>query len=374
MWFFVVDVGTINGRRRQAHRRGFSTKRAAQEELNRLRVAVTERTYVPPKRQTFTEFAEEWLAAMKMSLEDSTWASYARNLRIHVAPRIGGMQLTAIDAGHLNRMYAELRESGNLGANKGGPLSARSVRYIATIVGEVFRAAVEWDRLLRNPATKAKAPRAKDAKAPPMRTWTAEQLDEFLRLSEGSRYQPAWTFMATTGVRRGECLGLRWSEIDFEAVTASIRASITAVEHEIRRNNRTKTDKNRVVQLDAHTMGVLKAWRARQAQEKLLMGPGYRDDDLLFCHPDGRPYHPERFSREFDRMIERHRLERIRLHDLRHTWATLALKAGVPIKVVSERLGHATTAITADVYSHVTPGMQTDAAERVAALIFGTTP
>jgi integrase len=102
------------------------------------------------------------------------------------------------------------------------------------------------------------------------------------------------------------------------------------------------------------------------------MGGGYEDHELVFCHPDGRPYHPDRFSREFDRMVERLHMRRIRLHDLRHTWATFALQAGVPLKVVSERFGHTTTAVTADTYSHVTQGMQTDAAERVANLIFGS--
>jgi integrase len=110
---------------------------------------------------------------------------------------------------------------------------------------------------------------------------------------------------------------------------------------------------------------------ADESRYKLLLGPGYRDHDLVFCHSDGRPYHPERFSREFDLMVARQGAPRIRLHDLRHTWATLALKAGVPMNVVSERLGHATTAVTADIYSDVTPGMQADAAERVANLIFG---
>lgn len=116
---------------------------------------------------------------------------------------------------------------------------------------------------------------------------------------------------------------------------------------------------------------MLKAWKARQAAERLQMGAGWHDGDLVFTLPDGRPYHPERFSREFDRRVERHGVPRIRLHDLRHTWATLALAAGVPLKVVSERLGHATTAITADVYSHVTPTMGAEAAETVAGVIFG---
>ena len=90
----------------------------------------------------------------------------------------------------------------------------------------------------------------------------------------------------------------------------------------------------------------------------------------MFCHPDGRPYHPDRFSREFDRRVARHGVPRIRLHDLRHTWATLALQAGIDVKIVSERLGHASATITWDIYQHVTPAMQSDAAERVANLIF----
>ena len=107
------------------------------------------------------------------------------------------------------------------------------------------------------------------------------------------------------------------------------------------------------------------------ASERLLAGAGFVDQGLIFTLPDGRPYHPERFSREFDRRLSRHGLNRIRLHDLRHTWATLALQAGIHPKVVAERLGHANTTVTLNVYSHVTPGMQTDAAEKVAGLIFG---
>lgn len=101
------------------------------------------------------------------------------------------------------------------------------------------------------------------------------------------------------------------------------------------------------------------------------MGAGYRDEGRVFAHPDGRPYHPDRFSREFDRRVERHGMQRIRLHDLRHTWATLALQAGVDVKVVAERLGHSSAKITWDVYQHVTPAMQSNAAETVAGPIFG---
>ena len=121
-------------------------------------------------------------------------------------------------------------------------------------------------------------------------------------------------------------------------------------------------------------MTTLRAWRAEQAEEKLLLGSAYQDHALVFCHPDGRPYDPERFSREFSRRLTRRpfteMLPLIRLHDLRHTWATLALIAGVDVKIVSERLGHSSPLITWQTYQHVITGLQTDAAERVASLIF----
>jgi integrase len=370
-WWFNIDIGIgPDGQRRRAHRRGFPTKKAAQEELDRLRHSVATASYVAPRQQTLSDYlTNDWLPAAKLNLEQSTWASYRRYLDPYVIPRIGSIRLQSLDAGTLNRLYAELLEGGRRDGKPGG-LSPRTVRYISTILHRALREAVEWGRLVRNPAEYARPPRARDAKAPPMKTWTADELEEFLRRSAENRYQPAWTFLATTGCRRGEAVGLCWQDVNLDTARVSIRQAITAIDHHIKIGSQTKTAKARVIELDARTVSALKTWRATQAQERLAMGAGYNDLGLVFCHPDGQPYHPERFSREFDRMIERLGLRRIRLHDLRHTWATLALQAGVPTKVVSERLGHATTAVTSDIYSHVAPGMQTDAAERVAALIF----
>lgn len=372
-WWFVVDIGPgPDGNRRQAKRRGFPTKRAAQDELDRLRHTVATASYVAPKRQTVGDYlCNDWLPAAISNLEESTWASYRRYLALHVIPRIGGMQLQALDAGALTRLYADLLADGRLDGKEGG-LSPRTVRYIATILHRALKDAVEWGRLVRNPADAARPPRARDAKPPVMQTWTGAELEEFLRRGGGNRYQPAWLFLATTGCRRGEAVGLCWTDVDLDSGRVSIRQAITAIDHKVKMGSRTKTAKARVIELDARTVSALRTWKARHAQEKLLMGAGYQDHGLVFCHPDGRPYHPERFSREFDRMVERLGIRRIRLHDLRHTWASLALQAGVPLKVVSERLGHSTSAVTADIYSHVSPGMQTDAAERVADLIFSS--
>jgi integrase len=305
------------------------------------------------------------------TLEPSTWSSYRRNVRLHVKAHIGGTRLQALDAAALNRLYGQLREH----------LSVRTVRYIHTIVHRALRDAVKWGRLVRNPADASDPPRAKDARAPEMRTWTAAELGHFLDAVQGSRYRAPWLVLATTGMRRDEVLGLRWRDIDLDAGRLSIRQTVTLIDHEIRIAPRTKTGKGRAIDLDATTVAELRAHRARQAQELLLLGMRPDGDTLAFALPDGRPYNPDRFSRELDRAVERirkaelaanveHVLPRIRLHDLRHMWATLALEAGVPIKIASERLGHSKTAITLDLYTHVSPTMQADAAERVSALIF----
>ena len=134
-----------------------------------------------------------------------------------------------------------------------------------------------------------------------------------------------------------------------------------------------------VIRLDSATIDMLRRWKARQNQEKLLAGPGYVDKDFVFAMPDGAPYHPDRFSREFTRKREQFNRDhpdeplprRLVLHGLRHTWATLALAEGIDIKIVSERLNHSSSHVTREIYTHVTPPMQSDAAERVACRIFG---
>lgn len=205
-----------------------------------------------------------------------------------------------------------------------------------------------------------------------MKVWDATTVGRFLALERDTRYGPVFAFSATTGCRRGEVLGLRWKDVKLDDGFASIRQTITRVGPEVVIAFGSKTGEARRVELDQQTVAVLRSWRAVQAAEQIAMGPGWHDIGLVFTLPDGRPYHPDRYSREFDKRIERHSLPRIRLHDLRHTWATLALQAGVPAKVVAERLGHASTRITLDIYPHVTPTMGRDAADQVAGLIFGS--
>jgi integrase len=181
-------------------------------------------------------------------------------------------------------------------------------------------------------------PSTSESKAPEMKAWTQQQLLRFLALCEGDRYP--WFFLATTGCRRSEALGLRWHDINLDEVPAhaSIRQECIPLTkasgkgREGRMVPRTKGDKARVIELDTQTRAVLTGWKAIQDKERQLVGAGYEDNGLIFCQPDGKPYHPEAFSKAFDRRLRQERfadLPRIRLHDLRHTWATLAQMSDV---------------------------------------------
>lgn len=361
-------VWTQRVRTPDGHHRRVSapTKKACVEAVARLGVSVADRTFVERSNQRLAVFLEEWLDTV--DVKPGTRAVYRRNLIRHVVPRIGHLRLQAVDAGTLNKLYAELTAAGL------GPSTVRN--QVHAPLRKAFGDAVGWGRLVTNPAKVANPPKAStmaDAR-PEMKTWTGAELERFLAAEASSRYGPAFHFLATTGCRRGEALGLRWADIDLDATPphATIRQTVTSIDHVVHIAPSTKTGRGRRVDLDGRTVAVLRSWRAAQAQERLLMGEGYREGDFVFALPDGRPIHPENFSQAFNRAVARNDVTRVRLHDLRHTWATLALGAGVDVKVVSERLGHSSTTITRDTYQHVTPAMASDAAERVAGLIFGS--
>jgi integrase len=253
-------------------------------------------------------------------------------------------------------------------SNGGGGLSPRTVRYVHTILHRASRDAVRWGRLARNPADAADPPEASANTRATMTTWTAEQVRTFLRV-EGHRLHAAFLLLATTGMRRGEALGLRWSDVELATGRASIVQTVIVVNHTATIGS-PKTDAGRrTVALDPGTVTALREHRKRQLAERMLMGEGFTDHGLVFCRPDGGPLHSERFSRTFTEQTARVGLPRIRLHDLRHTWATLALSAGVHPRVAQERLGHATVEITLGIYSHVTDGLHDDDATLVAGMM-----
>jgi integrase len=270
-----------------------------------------------------------------------------------------------------------LETSGRKDHRAGEPLSARTVRYCATILRAALQSAVDADLLPRNPADKADPPTAKQAKAPEMHAWRVDELRMFLDWTHGHRDRTAWLTLAHTGMRRGELLALRWRDVDLDAGTISVRRSVGAVrvkgQGERIIEGSTKTDRPRLVDLDAVNAAALRAHRRERGALSLALA---RPDALVFGDVFGKHLHPTRFSRRFTEAVARCRRELgdaapavIRLHDLRHTHATVLLAAGISVKMVSERLGHANATITLGVYAHVTQAMGRQAADTFAALL-----
>jgi integrase len=265
----------------------------------------------------------------------------------------------------IEKFYADLLRGGG---RDGKPLSAKTVRNSHVVLRKALSDAERLGLVQRNAAATAKPP---SFTRPEFATWSSEDLREFFTGIRGERIYPALVVLATTGMRRGEVLGLRWSDLDLDAGQLAIVQTLTAVNGEAVIGPTKTSRSRRTVYVDPQTVSVLREHRKRQREERLVAGPAWdTTTDLVFRDQAGGLAHPDWFSREFRRVVAASGSTPIRLHDLRHTYATLALKAGVHPKVVSERLGHATVGITLDLYSHVTPAIARDAANVVADRIF----
>lgn len=367
-WAVVVDVGLDdNGRRRQKWHSGFTTRGDAEKALTELLGKLNAGTYVEPTRHSVGKYLREWLPAIKSTVRPGTWRSYKTNLDVHVIPRIGQLPLKQLGALQLNALYAELLTSGRHDG-KGG-LSPRTVRYTHTILHRALRDAVRWGLLSRNPADLADPPKHR---TPEMRVWSATELRTFLAHIREDRNYALWLLLATTGMRRGEALGLRWEDVDFDNARAAIRQTLNSAGSKLSFSTPKTAKSRRSVTLDPATVAALRAHRKRQFEQRMAWGGGYHELDLVFCREDGSPLRPDSITRRFGALSKAAGVPVIRVHDLRHTYATIALTAGTHPKVVAERLGHATIAITLDTYSHVIPSLEEEAATRVAHIILGS--
>jgi integrase len=369
--WYLFTPEPVTGQRRQHSKGGYRTKKECQAALNDALAALRVGTFVESSKRTVASYLlDEWLPVMQPPrVRPSTWLSYQRNLERHVIPALGTIELQRLTPAHLTGFYRSLLTGGRLDGR--GGLSVKSVKNIHGALHPALKDAVRWGYVARNVADAADPPKVV---TPEMQVWSPAQLRTFLTHVRDDRLYAAWMLFATTGMRRGEIAGLRWVDVDLAAGRVTPRKPRVEVNYKVHVSEPKTAKGKRSLALDPATAAALREHRARQAEERLIVGPGWQDSGLVFTWGDGRPLHPERFSRWFERLAREAGLPKIRLHDVRHSYATAALAAGVPAKVVSERLGHANIAITMDTYSHVLPGMDERAASVVARLILDDEP
>jgi integrase len=369
-WTYVLYLGRdASGKKQQKWVGGHRTKKEAEdalvEALERMRTGM----WVDPGVTTLGEYLTEWLAAMESNVVDTTFRAYEQSMRNWVVPRLGSVRLAEVSPMHLRSLQTELLRDGRVDG-KGG-LAPRSVASCRRVLSQALKDAVRWGLLIRNPMDAVDPPRVVDAE---MVTWSDTQARAFLDTVAGDRLYAMWVLFLTTGVRRGELAGLRWDDVELDRATmAIVRNRVSAGRGKAVSTHQPKTRRGRrKVALDVTSVDVLRAHRTAQLEERMRLGSAWTDSGYVFCGLDGAALHPDTITATFKSIIRDLDVPRIRLHDLRHTSATLALKAGIHPKVVSERLGHATVSITLDLYSHVLDGMQAEAAEQIGAVVFGT--
>jgi integrase len=228
--------------------------------------------------------------------------------------------------------------------------------------------AVSTEMIGRNPIAGIRRPRAE---SPTMRAWTSGEARAFLDATSDDRLAFAWALLLTRGLRRGELCGLKWSAIDLDAGTLRVVSTLITVEGRPVASRPKTSAGLRSIPLEAQLVALLRAHRRRQRTEQVAAGPAYERGGYLLADELGRPYHPDTISGWFESRVAETGLPRIRLHDCRHTAASLMLASGVPVKVVSEILSHASPTITLSVYAHVMPGMAEEAGAALSASLLG---
>jgi integrase len=279
-------------------------------------------------------------------------------------PHIGGLRLQDVDAGDLDKLYRHLERAGSV---SGGPLAPKSVRKVHEVLSQALGDAARRGYVVRSVATVAPPrPRRRESTI-----WSAQQLRAFLSHVVQDRLHALWLLLATTGLRRGEVLGLRWDDVDLEAGTIFVHRQRTIAKGQVVVHEAKTGHSRRRIALDTQTLTALRQHRVGQLAERLAADVAWQDTGAVFVALDGRELHPKSVSNGFTEHAHTSGLPTIRLHDVRHSYATAALSSGEPITVVSRRLGHASVSITLDVYSHVLPTDDRDTAARTAAFILG---
>lgn len=366
-WAFRVDAGVNpdTGRRRQMLRQGFRTKKLAEDALaelsaDNMRGAAVARTTV-----RVNEYLADWLASSRSKLRPSTHHSYSMAVD-RIDAQLGHLQLQALTPLQIERFYTDQLEHGR---RDGTPLAPKTVRNTHVVLRKALADAERLGLVSRNAAGAAKPPAATKRD---MVIWSSDELRAFLAAIEGHRLEVAFRIAAATGLRRGEVLGLRWRDVDLDLGQLAVAHTITTAGKELVSGPPKTSRSRRNVYLDKRTVTALKEHRRRQREQRVAVGPAWDGElDLVVCDEVGRPIDPAHLSRAFGLIVDRLDVPRIRFHDLRHTHATLGLKAGVHPKVMSERLGHATVGVTLDLYSHVVPALARDAAEQIMAAAYG---
>ena len=336
----------------------FKTQSEARQYLQTLQSQIHDGLTFLGARTTLAEFLEEWLKSYKQSVRSKTFFQYTQIVHQHINPALGKIKLRDLRPDQIQAFYNSKIEGGT---------SPRTVLIIHAVLHRALNLALRWGMLGRNPAQAVNRPKFKRKE---MKTLNEDQVRTLLSASKGTRNEALFWLAVTTGMRQGEILGLKWSDLEWANKRLHVQRQLQRLKNEGLVFSEPKTSAGkRVIVLSQSVIEKLREHLALQQQERQLAGDKWEENDLIFPNVDGKPQHQRYVYQYFKDTLERTGLPDIRFHDLRHTAATLMLQQGIHPKVVQERLGHSDISMTLNTYSHVLPSMQEEAADKMDELL-----
>jgi integrase len=382
---WTLELPARSGKRQRHSGSGYPTAREAADARAALYARRKKLPDVDQARMTLAQWLPQWLDGREDEIRDTTLARYRQHVRDYLIPKLGHLRLVDIRGTDITRAYRELiaarakaRQAAEA-ANRNRPvrfgipkpLGATTIaRVHATLSGALRDAIKELGVIDRNPAANAKLPKRDRTRVQP---WTPETLGRFLDATEEHRLYPVWVLAAMAGLRRGELCGLRWDDIELgDRGKLVVRRQRVVLNYQVVVHEQAKTEAGteRTVWLNKTTVQVLRRWKAQQTTERLRLGPDYHQPGTwVFTWEDGTPYHPEILSKTFARQVRRLGLPPMKMHGLRHYQISSLIAVDEELVVVSKLAGHASVAVTADIYGHLFEAKGRDAVERAAALV-----
>ncbi len=365
-WCATIDLGWQDGRRRRKTYTG-ATQEEVSGKLLAARAAHASGLPVAPKQQTLKQFLDRWLVeCVKPAVRPLTLQQYQQHVKLYLGPALGSHRLEKLAAVQVQAfLNAQLKRG----------LSPRTVQLSLVILRHALDTAVRWNLVARNVAKLVDAPRVQ---RPETRPFSPDEAREFVEAIKGKRWELVYLTALTTGLRVGEILALRWRDIDLDHRTLAVVQSVQRIRSDKEGESsklqfvELKTSRSRrTISIPASLAGALKEHRARQLRARLAVGPKWKDHDLMFSTFIGTPIEKGALHRDFKAILEKAELPKVRIHDLRHSTASLLLAQGTHPRAIMELLGHSRIGVTMDTYAHVMPAMMADVADRMDAILRG---
>ncbi len=329
------------------------TRKEVQEQLKKAVHEQQQGSLITSPQQTIEQFLKQWLESLGSSVRIRTYEKYEQMVRLHLIPAIGHIKLQKLTAQQVQGLYVRLEKK----------LSPTSVNTLHAMLHKALEDAVKWGLLARNVCDAVTAPRRAHYEIKPL---SMEQAKMLLDAAKVDSLEALWVLALTTGMRRGELLALKWQDINFGQGMLQVRRIFTRAPGRKFIESEPKTEKSRRnIMLASIIVETLKRHRVRQLQAKLQAGSVWQEQDLVFCTSFGTPLNPNWVLDRFKKLLKRAGLPDMRLHDLRHSIATILLSMGVHPKVVQELLGHNRIQETVDTYSQVLPVIHREAIKRL---------